>query len=81
MTYNVQGFVQVGNSTPVCPNPQPNVDEKVDYCLFADRSARTADDSITKVEVDSVSPTYTKQHVVGSIVSLHRLLIVRTVFC
>jgi hypothetical protein len=69
MAAYVQGFVQVGNSTPRLPEPPAECRiKKLIIYSFADRlrSARTADDSSTNADVYSVCPTCTKPIVVST---------------
>ena len=72
MAYNVQGFAQVGNSTPRLPEPSAECRiKKLIICSFAHiiRSARTADDSSTNADVYSVCPSCAKPNVACSLVN------------
>jgi len=60
---NVQGFAQVGNKNSCLLEPSAECRiKKLIICSFVDsnRSARTADDSITIADVFSVCPTCAK---------------------
>jgi hypothetical protein len=65
MSPNGQGFAQLGNSTPLLPEPSAECrKKKLIIYSFAhrNRSAQTADDSSTTADVFSVCPTCAKPH-------------------